>query len=87
MACKRNPKLKEAGAPHRVEVRVAQGYSGFSAHRPRWKDAQNQMFWLGHPDNGAEGEFYNGWIDESEGHAYYLFTDERTALHFKLAFG
>lgn len=85
MACKRNSKLTEAIAPHRVEVRVAEGYSSYS--RKRWQDAQDQMFWLGHPDNGAKGEFHNGWINGDDGSAFYLFTDERTALHFKLAFG
>jgi hypothetical protein len=86
MACKRNSKLTEAIAPHRVEVRVAAEYSGRWS-KQRWRDAQNQMFWLGHPDNGAVGEFNNRWINEDEGHACYLFTDERTALHFKMAFG
>ena len=86
MVCKRSNDILKIDNLHRVEVRVAEGYSGRKT-KMRWKDAQDQMYWLSHPDNGAKGKFLNGWINEDDGHAFYLFTDEHTALHFKLAFG
>jgi hypothetical protein len=48
-----------------------------------WSEAQNQMIWLAHPDNGNE-DYFNNRYDARLRQSIYVFTNENTAFQFKL---